>query len=125
MRTRRGAACLVMLLLCLGGALANASHQLAVPHRVCQVHGRIEHGLAEAPAAAGPGREAGPLVERKATPHEECGFAPFTRPEPALAPVAQSGFVVLLEPRAANPPQPDLPARSELYLWAPSRSPPA
>ena len=109
----------------LGSTFAAGTHWLTVPHRLCEVHGTIEHGLAtEAKRPAVP-RAAGPIVREGERPHEECALGPFARME-ALPPahVAQRGLFVAEE--CGRVLVPEAPAASvPLFLLAPSRSPPA
>jgi len=122
-RTRDRA--LLLALLVLASWLAGAAHSVAIPHRMCEVHGTIEHGR-WAKAAVPASRPLGPALENagEAT-HEECSVGPFTRTEILPLPQCAAEVGVCLAPAGRSPlvrfdPIPD-PA---LFLLAPSRSPP-
>ena len=125
-RARR-ASVLVLLLVFLGGALARTTHDITVPHRLCQVHGTIEHGLAAVRDVADrPAQDDGPWYRPNPGPHEECELAPFTRPEKSALPLSDCRLgLAVLEPRGAIFVPAVLAPRIAVYLQAPSRSPPA
>lgn len=115
---------LALVLAFLGSTFAAGTHWLSVPHRLCEVHGTIEHGLAgdaHLPASPIP---AGPIVREVERSHDECGLGPSARTEAMLLARAEEHgrFVAedcgrVLVPAA---PAPSL----QLFLLAPSRSPP-
>jgi len=126
-RRRWVLACVLLALL--GGTLARFAHQITVPHRLCQVHGTIEHGLDDGPAsraelARGPDA-GGPKVRPVPGAHEECEFATFARTEHALVLAAPRVVLARLEPCAKAFFAAELPPESARYRWAPSRAPPA
>lgn len=124
----------LVALLFLGSVLSSSAHWIATPHRLCSLHGALEHGTLGheehgAPADSGDAsahqdvRE--PVYRSGGHGHEECPFSPWARTEilplPDLA--SEAGWLA----RARVPvwvrvdPLPDRP----LHLLAPSRSPPS
>lgn len=129
----RRSAHVLLLLFFLGGTLARTLHQITVPHRLCQVHGTIEHGLDTELLARGSAEECQPELSqdegthRRPDPaaHEECEVACFTRTENALPLQVQRTSALLLEPNGPHFVRQFLAPRTALYRQAPSRSPPA
>jgi len=108
-----------------GSTFAAGTHWLAVPHRLCEVHGTIEHGRAiEVAIPIGP-ITPGPRVRPLDAPHEECDLGPLARTEGVVpASIEQRGQFVAEE--CGRVVAPDAPVLSvPLFLLAPSRSPPA
>ena len=102
---------------------AAGTHWLSVPHRLCEVHGTIEHGLAidRTPVCPTP---AAPILRETERAHEECTLGPYTRTEAVLLAEAQEHGLFLAE-RLGCVFVPDAPTPSvPLFLLAPSRSPP-
>lgn len=120
---------LVFLLAYLGSAFAAGAHSISIPHRLCDVHGTIEHGTADSVAttaadAHGP-IASGPIVRANDVAHHECSLGACARTEAALVPDTLALTSVLDEPRvlvrAPTEARPSVP----LLFLAPSRSPPA
>jgi hypothetical protein len=124
-RTRDGRwAFVVFVLAFLGCTFAAGTHWLTVPHRLCEVHGTVEHGLAS--DARGPATPcpAGPVVRERERPHDECMLGPLARTEAIPLPHVElrGGFVA---EECGRVPVPAAPAASvPRFLLAPSRSPP-
>jgi hypothetical protein len=108
----------------LGSTFAAGAHWLAVPHRVCEIHGTIEHGRASEAATPAELPATGPIVGAAEQPHERCELGPVARTEAVLPPAPVSCVHVLAESRGRvflpADPAPSVP----LLLLAPSRSPP-
>ena len=124
---RRGrCAQLLVVLLFAAGVLVSAAHRVTTPHRLCEVHGRLEHaddGAHELPTDGDP---TGPAYGNEASMHEECHLGPFARTEVALLLPPDPVDSIELRPAglAALPRAEPRPV-SALFLLAPSRSPPA
>ena len=107
-----------------GSTFAAGAHWLTVPHRVCEVHGTIEHGLvSDASVPADPSPDA-PVARETEPPHDECTLGPLARMD-ALPPAhveVRGQFVAEECGRAFVPAVPT--AAVPLFLLAPSRSPP-
>jgi len=121
----RGLPLALVALALLAAGIVRTAHEILVPHRVCQVHGTLEHGSASVAAADEAVRDGLPRLAPWAAAHEECELAPFTRTEPLLAPAPQPGLDLRLEARRAPLPPCVPPPRSALFRRSPSRSPPA
>ncbi len=121
---------LLVLLLAAAVSLAKTAHWLSVPHRLCEVHGVLEHGVADgrdssSPASASSPAPGGPHYQSTPSEHEDCECGPLARAEGAL----------LTEPPRVSAPLPARhgfsPVRRErlgsipLLFLAPKHSPPA
>jgi len=116
-----GLLCLALLL----GALLRSAHEIAVPHRVCELHGTLEHGTLLHDGDEAAGDSAGVRFRPASTPHEECELAAFTRHEEAVRPEAPPAVDRIGGARlAVHAPRVPPPARP-LFGRAPARSPPA
>jgi hypothetical protein len=120
-------ALLALLFATLGSSLARVAHFIAVPHRLCEIHGTIEHGadpLVQGNEPAGLPEAGHPRVVAGDAPHEECGFGPCARVEalPSVTAEIQVRLVPERRTRVLVPDEPD-PSIPILRL-APSRSPP-
>jgi hypothetical protein len=122
---------LAFVLAFLGSAFAAGAHWIAVPHRVCDVHGTIEHGsedvrdlAGQADALAARAHE-GPIVRASGDEHEECSLGACARREALLPVHVDTAGRILPDPVGrvfvASDATPSVP----LLLQAPSRSPPA
>ena len=116
---------LALVLAFLGSTFAGGAHWLTVPHRLCEVHGTIEHGLARESSTPANPRPDAPVVRESEQPHDECTLGPLARME-AVPPAhveARGQFVAEECGRVfvQAAPAPSVP----LVLLAPSRSPPA
>lgn len=116
---------LVLGLAYLSTTFAAGTHWLAVPHRLCEVHGTIEHGRAAEPGHAAEPVPAGPLVKAGEREHHECLLGPCARTEAVLLAHAEARapFVAADRGRVHVPAAPS--SSVPLLLLAPSRSPPA
>ena len=80
----------LLLLLCTGSTLARAVHWLAVPHRLCRVHGTLEHGSdaleSDAPLVASDPEL--PAYRAEGRAHDECPLGPQARIESTPLPDA-------------------------------------
>lgn len=116
---------LVLGLAFLGSTVAAGAHWLSVPHRLCEVHGTIEHGLATDPDRPASPAPAGPIVRELERVHDECALGPCARTDAVLPARAQVRALFLAE-ECGSVVVPAAPASSvPLFLLAPSRSPPA
>ena len=117
-----------------GGQLLSGYHSLTERHVVCSEHGETLHLPGQSETLAGDSDEqkahSGSHVQ-PAEPvqggheHEHCHLCPTSREPLALAaPVGQSFDQVAQARQLAIPPA-ELPAASNLYLFAPKTSPPA
>lgn len=115
----------LLLLVLVGSSLARTAHWLAVPHRLCEVHGTLEHGLAADGVASARAGADGPSYRQRVKEHDECTFGPLGRTEVAPLPAAPhlSGVELPSRPEVFVPPEP-APSVPLLFL-APKRSPPA
>ena len=118
---------LAFVLAFLGSAFAAGAHWLSVPHRLCEVHGTIEHGRPE-PAAA-PTKHApvpaGPIVRAGDGTHDECSLGICARMESVLPAHVEVPLGFLAEPRGRVIVASDAAPSVPLLRLAPSRSPPA
>jgi hypothetical protein len=125
-RGARGALLIVALLV--ANLLAGAAHLITVPHRLCQIHGELEHGRDSADSGV---RQVHQGVQLSASEggadhaHAGCPLGLCLRTEASPMCLPAGAALVLQLPRKPLPvpaePVPD-PA---LFLLAPSRSPPA
>jgi len=132
--SRRGRLTLIAVGLALLSAwILQTAHWIAVPHRVCEVHGALEHGLAAEVSATPPGERArapgsGARVEAtyaaSTARHEGCALGPFDHREALLPLVAARSFEPALEGRATAERPRDAQHSVPLLALAPSRSPP-
>ena len=114
-----------LLLAFLGSTFAAGAHWLSVPHRLCEVHGTIEHGLASDAMAPADPRPDVPFVRELEQPHDECALGPVARMEAVLLAHFEARGVFVAE-ECGRVFVPAAPAASvPLLLLAPSRSPPA
>src|SRR5262245_12780087 len=74
----------------LGRTFAAGPHWMAVPHRLCEVHGTIEHGRASEVASAPAPPLHGPRIRPLDGHHEECELGPLARTECVLPPSTES-----------------------------------
>jgi hypothetical protein len=116
----------LILLAYVAGGLGDALHWLTTAHRLCEVHGRIEHVASGAPAddpetCPGP---AGPLVRSDFGAHEGCGLGGFasTTTVPVDLPAAET--LPLTVASASAPVARFAPRGGPRFALAPSRSPP-
>lgn len=127
-RPRAGTLALVALLF-LGSVLSSSAHWLATPHRLCSLHGAVEHGLVHGTPTDAESTTArtrtGPAYRSGGHAHEDCPFAPWARSEvlPLPALPVEAGRL-LGAPRLADRVRGEPLPEQALYLLAPSRSPP-
>lgn len=124
-RRRRAVVLALVALLFLGSLFSGSAHWLMTPHRLCTVHGAVEHGPAgdhELTAARAP---EGPAYSAEKGSHEDCPLGPWARTEvlplpdlarEAVGPPSADTFVL----RGRRDPIPD----TVRFRLAPSRSPP-
>ena len=120
---------LVFLLAYLGSAFGAGAHSISIPHRLCELHGTIEHGPADAGVATpAPSRHtppsSGPIVRASEGAHHECSLGACARTEAALVPDQPAPARVLGEPRVVALVPAEATPSTPLLLLAPSRSPP-
>jgi len=114
-----------LVLAFLGSTFAAGTHWLSVPHRLCEVHGTIEHGLASEATPPESTPPAGPIVREGVPPHDECALGPYTRAEMALLAHVEGRGLFVAEPCGRAFVSATAVASVPLFLLAPSRSPPA
>ena len=119
-RARRRTLLLVLLLL-LGSLGARALHWIATPHRMCEIHGTVEHETLTAQDSEGP--PAGPAYRSAGRTHEECSLGPCLRSEALALQDTRVTEAFRQRESAAQLPHEPLPERTRHGL-APSRSPP-
>lgn len=114
---------LLVLLLLVGSLGARALHWIATPHRLCEVHGTLEHELVAAQESAPATPASGPVYRPEGRAHEECALGPFLRGE--VLPLAETRCVASFARvvRVGERPPERLPEQTRFGL-APSRSPP-
>jgi hypothetical protein len=113
-----------LVLAFLGSTFAASAHWLSVPHRLCEVHGTIEHGLAPEPTPPENPLPRGPVAREPAPAHDGCSVGPYARIE-AIPPAHDEGHGLLVAEPRGRAFVPAAPVASvPLLLLAPSRSPP-
>lgn len=120
---------LALVLAFLGSTFAAGTHWLSVPHRLCEVHGTLEHGfggeIGSGPLSPAPLPDGTPVVTGEGQSHEECELGPCARTEALLLPrTGEQGRFTGEERGRTFVPQHASPS-VPLLLLAPSRSPPA
>lgn len=124
------------MLFVVGGTLARTVHQSAVPHRLCEVHGTLEHApepgsardshVEHSPEVSLVGStDEGTPYRPDSEPHEECEVESLTRTGNGPRLEAASASVLLLEPNGTNFVRQTPAPRTAIHREAPSRSPPA
>jgi hypothetical protein len=122
---RKSVAIVLLAFALFGGAVQRLVHELAVPHRLCRVHGSIEHGVEVESLAPRAAESDGPRYRGDPVRHEECDLPPLARTETALVLAESFSVVAPLVPCGTSFVPAALPPPSVLHLEAPSRSPPA
>ena len=119
---RRRRSLLLVLLLLVSSLGARALHWLATPHRMCEIHGTLEHDVAAAPDSA-PETPTGPVYRPEGRSHEECSLGPCLRGE--ALPLQETRLVASFPHSESAALLPDAPPPEQArYRLAPSRSPP-
>lgn len=103
---------------------AAGTHWLSVPHHLCEVHGKIEHGLATGPDHPASPAPDGPVVREVERAHDECPLGPSARTEAVLLARAEVRALFLPEDRGRVFVPAEPISSVPLFLLAPSRSPP-
>lgn len=92
---------LALVLAFLGSTFAVGTHWLSVPHRLCAVHGTIEHGPERDVAPLPEAPPAGPIVRELERGHDECTLGPCARMEAVPLPEFEGQGRFVAEERAS------------------------
>ena len=115
---------LLVLLLFVSSLALSAAHRILTPHRMCEVHGTLEHDTLAAQEAAPESAPTGPVYRSQGRTHEECELGPCLRSEAVQLHEAR---LVSVSSRCESPAvlPAEVLAEEARFRLAPSRSPPA